>query len=280
MSSKQKPPVPLIEVIASLKKPSLSGIAPKPYVFVEGPDDVRIYREITAKLGLSTSFPSFQAIGGRSRVFQLHLKIEGETEQIKVPVIFFADRDTSVLAPHFTEFEDIAAQYPQINFTKGYSIENDLFEDGLGKMMPKLREDEPERFDSLIKSVCQYFAFAMELCRLGQEADSKTDISMFSNDVIEPRSGNLSARFLARQSYAPASEEMNDLILGRYTLLLRGKYLFQLLKRIMQERTSSALVRNVEGSYLWDECINEGLSPTVESSNCKRIASVFQGTIS
>lgn len=118
MSNKQKPPRPIEEVLASLTHPATMNASPKPYIFVEGTDDIVIYREIVKRVDLSISFPSFEGVGSRTALFLLNDKIQQQIDKIKAQVLFFADRDTSVLSLYFAEFEDKSTL---IGYAKNYA---------------------------------------------------------------------------------------------------------------------------------------------------------------
>lgn len=275
MIKNKKPPRKVDEIMASLTHPATMGAAPKPYVFLEGSDDVVIYREIAERIGLSTSFPSFEGLGGRSVILILHDKIQEQKAHIKAQVLFFADRDTSVFAPYFAEFEDKAARYPQINFTKGYSIENDLFEDGQGRIRERLRsEKERLRLTLLLESVCEWFAAQMELYRNDDSATSVIDVSMSNPEVIKPGAQKLSPSFLQQYNYPTATEGMMSVVKENYLLVLRGKYLFLSVSRIVKDRQPGVLVGEIKEKHLWEDAIIQGLQ--TEGSNCRRIASIFQ----
>lgn len=277
MSKHRRPPRKVDEIMASLTHPATMVAVSKPYVFVEGPDDVVIYREIATRIGLSTNFPSFEGVGGRSVIFILHDKIQAQKARIKAQVLFFADRDTSVFAPYFAEFEDETTRYPQINFTKGYSIENDLFEDGQKLLIERLYQLEKQRLESLIESICDWFAFQMELHRTGNSAAALIDISILSHETIEPRGATLSLVFLEKYNYSRATPIMVATVKDNYLLMLRGKYLFPLLCGIINERNGEEMIRHIKEKHLWDDAIIIGLQ--TEGSNCRRIAAVFQNVL-
>ncbi|MCY7328796.1 MAG: DUF4435 domain-containing protein [Saprospiraceae bacterium] len=278
MSEKQKPPRPIEEIISAMIHPATMGSTPKPYVFVEGTDDVVIYREIVERVGLSTSFPFFGERRGRKPLFDLYEKVDEYKSRVKSQVLFFADRDTSVFSPYFAEFEDKTILYPQINFTKGYSIENDLFEDGQERIMEKLRSNEERlRLNSLLESICEWFAVQMELHKNGDYINSEIDISIYSTEVIDSNGQTLSLSFLQKTNHIPASKLMINLVKENRLLMLRGKYLFPLVRRIISERTKISMVKNLSEENLWEDAIIEGLRTA--GSNCRRIAAVFQNAL-
>jgi hypothetical protein len=266
MSSKQKNPRKIEEIIGELNKPSLNKHN-HTHVFVEGVDDVKIYREIARKKGLSTMF-TFEQQGGRIQLFNLNTKICSDPSLLNKTMLF-ADKDTFV-------FNSIPSEHENIQFTKGYSIENDLFEDGHAFLMSELSVEEKIRFENLINNVSEWYAFEIEQVLLDNSKDSKIAISGLDENIIAPRSEHLQADFLVKRNHRQAEEELCQLIKNNYKLLLRGKILFEVLLRISFDRGSDS-IRHRQIEPIWNIAITEGLRTT--ESNCHRIIRIFENRL-
>jgi hypothetical protein len=260
--SQQKDPKPISEIIAELRKPaSMKHFTCS--VFVEGIGDVAIYREIVRKQGLETRF-TFEQRGGRNSLFTDFDTIK-QNQDISTKVLFFADKDTYVFDGVIPE------KYREIHFTNGYSIENDLFVDGKDFLMNELSPDELERFNNLINSVSEWFAFEIALLLSGNNRDAKIDINALNKNVIAQNSHNLEASFLSERRYQPADIELIQKIQNNHAQLLRGKILFEVLLRIAFDR-NGIHVKNIE-TY-WNNCIVEGKRNS-PNSNVARITNLF-----
>jgi hypothetical protein len=266
MNIKQKNPRPIAEIIGELTKSSLKNDFH--YAFVEGVDDVKIYAEIVRKKDLSSYF-FFEQQGGRIQLFDLYDTIKSNHPLLLENVIFFADKDTFVFNP-------IPNVYENINFTKGYSIENDMFEDGYDFLMVELSGDEKFRFEQLIHNVSEWFAFEIEQILSENNKDSKIAISGLNPEILAPNRNELEIGFLLKRNFQKANEVICQQIKDEYKTLLRGKILFELLLRIHFDRDRSG-ISHKEITSMWNISITEGLR--AQSSNCNRILSIFQNRI-
>lgn len=260
----QKPPRPIHEIKAELSKSAHKNHTLQ-YVFVEGVDDVKIYSEIARKKNLATKL-TFEHQGGRIQLLKLHETISSDTNLLN-KTIFFADKDTFVLT-------SIPSIYETIYFTKGYSIENDLFEDGHDFLMNELSDDEKTRFEKLINSVSEWYAYEIEQILANKSSDSKIAIKGLNPDTITPNGEQLEAIFLTKRGYIEANQELSQQIKDDYKLLLRGKILFEILLRISFDRGG---IHHKEIPTMWNIAITEGLRN--KGSNCGRIVDIFQNKL-
>ncbi len=99
-------------LIATIKRSAL------PTIFVESKDDAIIYRGFESFLGIGKI--DFIQCGGRNTVLKIY---ERRNELSSKKIKFIADRDMWV-------FTSVPAEYLEVIFTQGYSIENDLYTDG------------------------------------------------------------------------------------------------------------------------------------------------------
>jgi hypothetical protein len=264
MSSKQKNPRLVSEIIGELTKSSLKNNFH--YAFVEGVDDVKIYGEIARRKDIS-SYIFFEDTGGRNPLFELYDTINSKHPALLEKVVFFADKDTFV-------FKTVPIKYENIHFTKGYSIENDMFEDGFDFFMEELSSDEKFRFQQLIHNVSEWFAFEIEQLLSGK--DSKINIALSSPQIIAPFRHELEINFLSERNFQKADVVFCQQIKDEYKSLLRGKMLFELLLRIHFDRDQRG-ISHKKDTAMWNISITEGLR--IQSSNCNRILGIFQNRI-
>jgi hypothetical protein len=262
--AKQQPLFTTAEEIQALIRTPLSSTLK---VFVEGPDDVLIFNTIAKHKGLSGRV-NFIGRGGRVPLLELYDHYILQRPRIAHTILFFADRDTWV-------FTGIPSEYAGVHFTKGYSIENDLFEDGQEAIMNHLYHDEKERFTKLIESVCEWFAFEVQLMLEGKGDSAKIDISLLNPNVIAPNASRMT--ILQIESITSEQEERIKNMKQNYTQLLRGKFLFELFQRLSQDRNHQENLPIPNISSLFSTCIATGLSN--DSSNCHRIATLLQNTL-
>jgi hypothetical protein len=248
------------EIIGELSKSTLNKYK---YVFVEGTDDVEIYKEIVRRKQLDLTKFVFEHTGGRDPIIRLNEAICLQQTLLE-KTILFADQDTFI-------FSSIPSEHKNIQFTKGYSIENDLFEDGFDALMTELYPEEKTRFELLINSISEWYAYEMEKVFAGNSADSKIDINGLGE--IDAHSEQLAARFLLRRGYTQASEELTNSIKNNYMLLLRGKILFEVLIRIHLDRNQDSF-RHTNVKAIRNIAFHQGIQNT--SSNFNRIVRVFE----
>lgn len=219
-------PVPSLtadELAAVLKRTSL------PTILVEGSGDAQAYRHIEDLLPLSGA--STLPCGGRSTLLEMY-KRKAEFEHIKLA--FLADRDMWV-------FDGIPSGYDDIVWTRGYSIENDLYgESGIDRL---LTPAERERFTQLIASTCRWFAFCVEEYKAGRASN----VSLHLTQVVPPGTTALSNTLAVSHGFYEPSQQTYSLVLRNYETHLRGKTLFEILLRLLSaaERRSKYSAANI-----------------------------------
>ena len=259
---KQKTPRPIQEIVAEISKSTQKKHSLQ-YVFVEGVDDVVIYSEIARKKGLTTKL-AFEQQGGRKQLFGLYDAIKTNVNLLN-KTIFLADQDVFV-------FNSIPSDHDGIHFTKGYSIENDLFEDGFEFLMTELSDEEKIRFERLVSNVSEWYAYEMEKVFSGNSTNSKIAISGLHSDFLNQGSDTLSPSFLAKRGYQKAEETLCLQIKDNYKRLLRGKILFELLLRISFDR--GGVIHHKNKETFWNNAITVGLQNS--KSHCDRIVNIFK----
>jgi hypothetical protein len=188
------------EAVGALKHSSL------PSLVVEGKGDMTVYRWLERELG--TKSVSLFPVGGRSNVFKV---LDRRTEFPKAKVAFLVDSDLEVFRQSGS-----AAPHPDVIWTKGYSIENDLLASRTIEVL--LEPDEERGLQTLLNEVCRWFAFEVQRYLDGQEAQVKHHV----NVVVPIGQKCLCPKFCRSRGYAEPPPQLAQKIRKNYLLLLRG----------------------------------------------------------
>lgn len=183
-------------------------------VIVEGKDDMTIYRWIEEKIGITKA--NFLPCGGRTTLLNV-FKRRNEFAHIKT--IFVADKDAFV-------YSGVPNEYSEIIWTKGYSIENDLYQ---GKFVEKLLSVyEDVKFRISLNNFITYYAFEVE------QYNKKLvyNFSNHPNQILDDKH-QLNTDFLNSINFSQPSNETIEYLKNEYDLLVRGKSLFALLLRFL-----------------------------------------------
>lgn len=255
------------EEIENLKKTNQVSVVK---VFVEGPDDFKIFSSIAKHKDLGERV-EISNRGGRIALLELQEEYLLQKSEIRRQVVFFADQDTWV-------FTGIPEKYREVHFTKGYSIENDLFEDGQIAIDQLLFPAEKVRLESLIDQISDWFAKEVQLILKGEAQKANIDISFLNPTILVPNALELHETY----KVSPSTDEEIELskqIKQNYRQFLRGKFLFELLQRISKDRGSeeSLPLPSQSPYFFFNTCIATGLNNN--SSNCHRIAALLQNTL-
>jgi hypothetical protein len=196
------------EIVETLKRSSLTT------VLVEGKDDMTIYRWIEEKIGITNA--NFLPCGGRDKLIQV---FERRDEFSHIKTVFVADKDGYV-------YSGIPAEYEDIVWTKGYSIENDLYSGKFAERLLSVAEDV--NFRVSLRNFITYYAFEVEQY-------NKRLIYNFSNhpNQILTDSHQLNTDFLQSVNFQNPTPETIEYLQNEYELLIRGKSLFALLLRFL-----------------------------------------------
>ena len=198
------------EIIAYLKRTGL------PTILVEGSDDKAVYRYIESKLGELEA--DILICNSRDALLKIY-KRKDEFENSKV--VFVADKD-------MWYFTGIPEEYQNnIIFSKGYSIENDIYIKEIFEGL--LEEEEKQQYIKLIKELSRWFAF--EVNRYKSEGFSLCDTHI--NKISDINSNELRDKYLKDIGFVEPDKELIDEIIGNYNHALRGKNLFQALLRFL-----------------------------------------------
>jgi hypothetical protein len=217
MSGKNnKVEVTVNEMLALLKNTNL------PTIIVEGKDDMIVYRKIEkllAHIGVDVL-----SVGGRKNVLQIFER-RGEIPA-SVPLIFIADKDTWI-------YSGIPSEYQNENllFTDGYSIENDIYQDG--KLWDLLSGNDSVRYDLQREQFIEWYALALDR----HLDDPSHPIKVHPNTVLDPKQRPAFMALKPNEVYP--TQLQNKISLG-YRRLIRGKSLFELLIKNTNARREGA----------------------------------------
>ena len=186
-----------------------------PTVIVEGENDIPIYRRIEKYIGVQDA--DVIQVGGRNNLLSLY---ERRKEFAHLPVAFVADRDLWL-------FSGIPPDYPDIIWTEGYSIENDLYADA--NLENLLDADEVEEHQQVLEAIIEWFAFEVEehlACRPAQ-------VDKHCNEIVPLGQNEMDQGFRNSRGFRSPNQTLHQRIKNAYQLQLRGKTLFQVLVRFL-----------------------------------------------
>lgn len=216
------------ELINHLKRSNLLTI------LVEGIDDAYLYRILEEKYNSIYSDGDIDILPCQGRETLLKI-FDRRSEFPHTKVVFIADQDMWI-------FTGIPSQYNQdIIFTKGYSIENDLYIKDIFESL--LEEQESHNFDILIKNLSEWFAF--EVNNYIQNGNSECGIHI--NRICCPSQHTLLNSIKNNIISNPPPENLINEIYQEYYLKIRGKNLFQALIRFLshKNRKSKYSIQNL-----------------------------------
>ena len=186
-----------------------------PTVLVEGKDDVQIYQWTERRVGIQRA--NVLPVGGRETLLGVYQR---RNEFAHLPVAFVADRDLWL-------FSGIPPGYPDVIWTEGYSIENDLYADAdLEKL---LDANEVPKHRQVLDSIIEWFAFEVEEHLAGREPRVDTHC----NEIVPLGQTEMDQGFCTRRGFRPPTAELHQQIRAAYSLQLRGKSLFEVLVRFV-----------------------------------------------
>lgn len=203
------------ELVSTIKRSNL------PTLLVEGSDDMVVFRKLEerhADISLSVMHA-----GGRSTLLKV---FDRKAEITNTRVCFIADRDSWIAT-------GIPAQYssPELIFTSGYSIENDLFRDGdILNLIPAARRPV---FFSDLENFIEWFA--LELARFIR--GEAPELSLHVRAILDEAPYRLQRMQLNVGETYPT--ELRQRIRDDYVSLVRGKNLLELALRHLTENGKS-----------------------------------------
>lgn len=230
-------------LVATLRRSQL------PTVIVEGKDDMQIYQWAERRVGIQNA--NVLPVGGREMLLAVYKR---RNEFADLPVAFVADRDLWL-------FSGIPSDYPDVIWTQGYSIENDLYADA--DLENLLNVGEAAEHQQILEAIIEWFAFEVEEYLEGREAQ----VDKHCNEIVQIGETEMDQDFRTRRGFHPPSEKRYQQIKAAYQLQLRGKSLFEILIRFLNAPnrgttySTSALyeiaVKIISPQPLIDRLINE-----------------------
>jgi len=200
------------EIVSYLKRTTL------PTILVEGNDDALVYRWLESKIEVDDV--DILKCSGRSTLLSVFKR---RNEFASAKVVFVADRDMW----YFTGIPDEYIE--DIVFTKGYSLENDLYVRDIFEGL--LDEEEKASFNTLTKNLCKWFAFEVQKYRSTGEVNCDVHVNQICPKL------EICDHFKNRIGYIAPTEEQVDEIFQYYWFALRGKSLFQALLRFLSSKS-------------------------------------------
>ncbi len=229
-------------IIETLKRSNLNT------VLIEGVDDVDIYRTLEDYLELDDI--SFFECQGRSNL----LKVFERRSELNDNVLFLCDSDLWIIFGKPTEYND-----KQLISTEGYSIENDIYNDGEQILEKLIKSNEIIKRDEVIKSICEWYAHEISLVAQNNAHDCKfADVTILNTTVMKKYATIFESNFLDSRNYVAAEDSLFNEIHNDFKTKLRGKFVFQIFEKIFQERKKKSI--RYSKSQLFDMILNFILS--------------------
>ncbi len=239
-------------IIETLKRSSL------PTILVEGKDDFIIYRKFQDKIG--ARYVSFLICGGRNTLLKI---FDRKDEFSNKKVMFIADKDMWV-------FSLIPEKYKDIFFTKGYSIENDLYEDGKFFIQSLFDNSENVKFEKIVKEVIGWFAFEVNKIKSDENYDAKfSDVTLLSTKIFHRNLNKFTEDFISKRGIENKQNKTVIEIENDFVRKLRGKFIFQVIVLIFQERTGRNKITYTK-EQLFDLCYTEGMRDSNKKTNVNK----------
>lgn len=199
-----------------------------PTLVVEGDDDVKIYGWIIDQY--FNSRIKLVPAGTRSELEAIYKKVTANRDDFPlVPIVFIADRDLDL-------FSNCPPSYPDIIWTKGYCIENDLYLAGESLLKREfLRKSEKRLFNDVLHTVIEWFAFEIEEHKSGKPTRLKVKLGKIipPGPDSPPTQTKMSPDFRHKRKFRHPQEENYKKIRNNHRRLLKGKYIFAALVRYL-----------------------------------------------
>jgi len=196
------------EIIALLKRSNL------PTLIVEGKDDLIVYKRLEETFYDESL--SVLPVGGRRNILNIFDRLHEIPQYCKV--MFIADQDTWVITGIPPKY-----QSDKLFFTSGYSIENDVFQDG--RIYSYMSDLEKQKFGVDLNQFLAWYSIALSRTITGRDES----IKLHPNNVLDDRNQYQLLTKLGEGEEFP--QQYFDELTNNYMSLLRGKSLMQLAMR-------------------------------------------------
>lgn len=221
------------ELISLLKKTRL------PTLIVEGKDDLIVYKRLEDKFYDESL--SVLPVGGRKNILTIFDRLHELPASCKI--LFIADQDNWVITGIPQEYQsDI------LFFTSGYSIENDVFQDG--RVHSYMSELEKSKFSIELQKFLTWYAIALDR-NIGGRDES---IKIHPNNVLDDEVQFRELTSLTENEKFP--QQRYDELSRDYEKTLRGKSLMQLAMRQLSYSGRSA--RHTDKAFIEHVAVNPG----------------------
>ena len=199
---------------------------------VEGKHDLFIYKWLL-KHEFNDKIEIVQ-VGGRNEVLKVYNEVTKRRENFpRVPIIFIADQDMDIFN------SGPPSGYPDVIWTKGYSIENELYEAGQTFLMNRLEKDERNLYEDLLETIIEWFAFEVEEFQKGNKPEVKTKIQTIVGSDQNTKT-DMCPEFKTKRGFSSPMSATLDSIKTGFPLKFSGKHLFDMLDRYLYDKTRFA----------------------------------------
>lgn len=221
------------EIISLLKRTSL------PTLIVEGKDDLIVYKRLEERFYDESL--SVLPVGGRKNILNIFDRLHEIPQSCKV--MFIADQDNWIITGIPQEY-----QSDKLFFTSGYSIENDVFQDG--RVYSYMSDAEKKTFNLELNQFLAWYSIALSRIIIGRDES----IKLHPNNVLDDDKQFQLLTTLEEGEEFP--QQHFDNLNNDYKSLLRGKSLMQLAMRQLSYNGRPA--RHSDKSFIEHVAINPG----------------------
>ncbi|WP_062108642.1 DUF4435 domain-containing protein [Bacillus niameyensis] len=207
------PSLSVDEIITTINGSSL------PTILVEGVYDASIYRWIEQQLLVTNA--DIVECGGRKNLIKVYEK-RSEIKREK-KIIFLADQDMWI-------YSEIPEEYKGITFTKGYSIENDLLEGSINKILKLFNSEEVIQLEQIFEAIIPWHSY--EVNNYLQNRAYKLDHSI--HRLLDIKTLELKGEFRDLVPQFKDDEEIFRFIKDNPFLHIRGKNVLDIISLILQ----------------------------------------------
>lgn len=205
------------ELVSTLRRSRL------PTIIVEGEEDMQIFRWVEDMLEVPEA--DILGVGGRRNLLAVY---DRRNEFDHLPVAFIADRDKELFTQLPTGYEDVI-------WTKGYSIENDLYAGAEPSLESLMNPHEANEHGKVLGAIIEWFAFEVEEFLEGRSPE----FDHHCDEVVHRGQTKMDNGFRQRRGFHPPNSALQRQIREAYQLQLRGKQLFQVLVRFLSASNRS-----------------------------------------
>lgn len=191
---------------------------PLPTIVVVGKDNADIIGNLVEYHGVETV--RVESTGKRDTLLSAYERTDEFTHK---PVAFVADQEMKL-------FNRIPERQPDIIWTQGYNLKNDLYVDA--NLEALLEPHEKWRHQQVLNSTIEWFAFEVENFFGGESVEIDVQLS----DIVRQGELKLNKSFCEDRGFSRPSRKLVQQIRDEYQFLLPGDFLFQALARFLNIR--------------------------------------------